>query len=211
MTVSTVKSSSKQLSNKMIIDAVNKIKYYLTDHGMSRNGMTNLMAINYFAEMKYGEKIRNPFTKLECENWLIGKIRKGDIDGLVRTKGVEEKKEPVLDTKMPYHLFLRTPYWQSVRLAVFTKQGRICSRCNNITHLHVHHTTYIHHFYELEHLEDMIVLCSYCHDKEHGINPKEYKKNDRPRSKPRKERCVRCVRGEGRNKNKKPLPITQTS
>ena len=51
------------------------------------------------------------------------------------------------------------------------KCGFICQECLkpfNVYHLNTHHKTYIHHGEEIDHLEDLIVLCQECHEKEHG-------------------------------------------
>lgn len=66
-----------------------------------------------------------------------------------------------------YDDFLRSEYWQRVRLAKFEQAGRECHRCGATTNLHVHHLTYEHNWRELDYLDDLRVLCFTCHSAAH--------------------------------------------
>ena len=69
---------------------------------------------------------------------------------------------------MEYLDFLNTPYWDAVRSKKLYLSGYKCSLCNCNTNLQVHHKTYENHGYEHNNLDDLIVLCSNCHSKQHG-------------------------------------------
>jgi len=69
---------------------------------------------------------------------------------------------------LSYGEFLKTSYWAVVREYVLESRGGCCAICPSKKNLNVHHKTYIHHFYEHAHLEDLIVLCRECHAKFHN-------------------------------------------
>jgi 5-methylcytosine-specific restriction endonuclease McrA len=66
-----------------------------------------------------------------------------------------------------YKSFLRSQYWQFVRLKVLDRDNCQCSKCGNTSMLEVHHKSYEHHGDELNYLGDLITLCKWCHQKEH--------------------------------------------
>lgn len=70
---------------------------------------------------------------------------------------------------MPYKDFLQTPYWEAVANRKRYKANFKCELCNNTGLLNVHHKSYKNHGYEVDHLEDLIVLCEDCHKKFHDI------------------------------------------
>jgi len=75
---------------------------------------------------------------------------------------------------MEYHDFLKTPYWKTVAQHVLYKSEYTCQQCDSKERLVVHHKTYKHH--GQEHLywkEDLICICTKCHEKIHGIKNKE--------------------------------------
>lgn len=67
-----------------------------------------------------------------------------------------------------YRIFLESPYWKTVRMMVFKRDGEKCRKCGGEEMLQCHHLTYAHHGLEHRHLEDMVTLCRSCHAKEHG-------------------------------------------
>jgi ribosomal protein S27AE len=69
---------------------------------------------------------------------------------------------------MPYEGFLRTGYWRIITAHV-RESRQVCERCGSGSSLQVHHKTYEHHFAEHAHLEDLELLCRFCHANEHGI------------------------------------------
>lgn len=67
---------------------------------------------------------------------------------------------------LKYDEFLKTRYWMSISRFVREKSGK-CEECGSTENLHVHHTTYVHHGCEHQHLEDLKCLCKDCHLKTH--------------------------------------------
>lgn len=43
------------------------------------------------------------------------------------------------------------------------ERDKVCQHCGGIEKLEVHHKTYENIYNELEHLDDLILLCSKCH------------------------------------------------
>lgn len=75
----------------------------------------------------------------------------------------------VIKSNMSYKEFLTTPYWKAVAQKKKQQAGYRCELCNSKTYLNVHHRTYENHGYEMDHLQDLIVLCNDCHKKFHDI------------------------------------------
>lgn len=77
------------------------------------------------------------------------------------------------DNKMPkpnrkkYNEFLKSIYWEAVKLMVKSRDGYTCQDCGIKQDLQVHHKTYAHHGDEKNHLDDLITLCHTCHRKAH--------------------------------------------
>lgn len=70
---------------------------------------------------------------------------------------------------MKYREFLKTGYWRDVRKAMYKRHGRRCSVCYCGGMIDVHHKSYVHHGDELQHLDDLVLLCRVCHGNEHGL------------------------------------------
>lgn len=79
-------------------------------------------------------------------------------------------KEIEMLTKLPYHAFLSTQYWDIVRQYKIELAGGKCERCGSNKRLHVHHLTYKHRGEEFRHLDDLMVLCRSCHREVHGLD-----------------------------------------
>lgn len=76
-----------------------------------------------------------------------------------------------------YRGYLKSSHWESLREQRLRRSSWTCERCGqgagmsakgNRTGLNLHHLSYER--VGLERDEDIIVLCSECHAKEHGIN-----------------------------------------
>lgn len=75
--------------------------------------------------------------------------------------------KPIL-CQMPYAEFLKTRYWDELRFFVLRKRGPQCEECRGIFEkLELHHITYEHRGLEIEHLEDVQLLCDSCHEAKH--------------------------------------------
>lgn len=79
---------------------------------------------------------------------------------------VRAHRKPIL-TRMPYAEFLRTRYWEELRFFVISKRGAVCQECGGIERLELHHVTYQHRGLEIDHLEDVELLCDLCHEAAH--------------------------------------------
>lgn len=120
-----------------------------------------------FAKLKYGLTL----TRKEARNWLIEISLKGELRGWPvspsRAKAIrrraKSKRKNGLTGAGKYENFLQTIYWKNVRKLVLERDGYACTKCGSEGPLHIHHLTYVNHFNELEHLEDLITLCKECH------------------------------------------------
>jgi hypothetical protein len=83
--------------------------------------------------------------------------------------------------------YYQTAYWKEVRKAVYARDGGKCTNCGSPFNLHVHHESYAHAHDELEHLEDVVLLCRNCHNKMHTKQVKA-----------QESKCPFC--GDGRSK-----------
>lgn len=73
--------------------------------------------------------------------------------------------------KMSYKEFLSTPYWNAVAFKVKADSHFKCKLCGSNSGLSTHHSTYEHHGYEHVYWkQDLICLCSGCHEKFHDNN-----------------------------------------
>lgn len=66
-----------------------------------------------------------------------------------------------------YIVFLKSKYWNTVRLAVLKRDNYKCVICKSSGEMHVHHDTYKNHFNEHKHLDDLMTLCKKCHTEHH--------------------------------------------
>jgi hypothetical protein len=69
---------------------------------------------------------------------------------------------------MEYKEFLQTPYWKDISDYKKKMANNRCQLCNKKGVLHTHHRTYSIHGYEINNLDDLIVLCEDCHKKFHN-------------------------------------------
>lgn len=102
------------------------------------------------------DQYHNQKRKLKRAKRYVKK-NKQDLGDLSKIKG---KK---------YQVFIKSKYWTIVRNMVLIRDNYVCCKCGSPRELHVHHLTYKHHFAEHKHLDDLITLCRYCHEKEHQV------------------------------------------
>lgn len=98
-----------------------------------------------------------------------------------------------------YKDYLRSPEWKAKRKELFSLRGKKCERCTATKQLHIHHLTYKNIFNEP--LEDLQILCKFCHKKEHNIQ------NKKRASKIKKNKLVDKI-GMSYNKPKKYKPMS---
>jgi len=70
--------------------------------------------------------------------------------------------------EMSYANFLKTPYWKIISAYKKQQSKFKCQLCNSGKNLSVHHRSYDNHGDELNHLEDLVVLCQNCHNTFHN-------------------------------------------
>jgi 5-methylcytosine-specific restriction endonuclease McrA len=82
---------------------------------------------------------------------------------LIKVSRLQHKK----GRKSNYSLSLNSEQWKEVRQRVIARD-RKCVDCGSILYLEVHHLSYSHKGDELNNLNDLILLCSKCHQKRHN-------------------------------------------
>lgn len=100
----------------------------------------------------------------------------------------EESRRAILDYTMyfegddrarDYYDYLKTPIWKYISGIIKLIANYTCEECGKQFHpirLNVHHKTYEHLGSELNHLDDLAVLCKVCHMKVHGIGGEDEQK-----------------------------------
>lgn len=68
---------------------------------------------------------------------------------------------------LPYREYLQTEHWKNMRAAALIRYDYQCWKCGSKHNLQVHHLSY--EFRGMETTEELMVLCSECHKKEHGL------------------------------------------
>lgn len=72
--------------------------------------------------------------------------------------------------QIAYREYLKSDHWRMLRAGAFKAYGRRCARCPATCRLDVHHVRYPRLWIEAT-VQDLMILCRPCHDKEHGITP----------------------------------------
>lgn len=119
------------------------------------------------------KRVRWEKRKIEdflCTNLdaVSSKAKKAFIKRFIEGKEpfyVDGVKNKILE--LQYSDFLRTPYWKSIAQYIKERDGQRCAMCGSVQSLQVHHLSYDNHGDELHHLEDLICVCSDCHNKLH--------------------------------------------
>lgn len=76
------------------------------------------------------------------------------------------------DEARDYKDYLASPVWKYISSVIKLYKDYTCDMCEkrcNPAQLAVHHCSYAHLGSELNHLEDLAVLCNNCHMKVHGV------------------------------------------
>jgi 5-methylcytosine-specific restriction endonuclease McrA len=73
-------------------------------------------------------------------------------------------------SRMDYCDFLKTPYWKIITAKVKQMHNYTCQLCGKSgVQLHTHHpSNYSFRGFEINHLDDLMCLCSDCHSKFHN-------------------------------------------
>ena len=105
---------------------------------------------------------------LDCSHHTTPGIKRDFIKRFIKGREpfpVEDAQKII--NAMPYRDFLLTPYWQSISMYIRCRDKKTCQLCGSKKRLNVHHLTYDHHGDELNHLNDLMCVCSKCHKELH--------------------------------------------
>jgi len=72
-------------------------------------------------------------------------------------------------THEEYLAYLRSPWWRARKALVIRFRGEACEYCGRLERLELHHLSYERLGRELP--EDVVLLCSVCHQRAHGLTP----------------------------------------
>lgn len=111
----------------------------------------------------------NPAIK-QIERFMY--VWMNDLDDETRKIIVQHKMNGFPGDEIPYKYFTNSPLWKYESCVIKTLNNFTCALCEKQyqpTHLVVHHHTYEHIGSELNHLNDVMVLCNDCHMEIHGI------------------------------------------
>lgn len=67
-------------------------------------------------------------------------------------------------TKEEYQVYLQSPEWAAVSKEVKRRAGYRCQACDSSLDLCAHHRNYRHVGNDMDHLDELICLCSRCHN-----------------------------------------------
>lgn len=73
--------------------------------------------------------------------------------------------EPQTNFWVRYNVYLASNEWKNIRIKIFERDSNLCQICKIKPAEQVHHTTYKNVFKEK--LEDLIAVCTECHEKHH--------------------------------------------
>jgi 5-methylcytosine-specific restriction endonuclease McrA len=114
------------------------------------------------------EKKRDEYNK------YLERKKKEEKQSKKRPKKKVYTKKQKQKHKEKYHRYLKSDAWKKIKIQVFTERGLECEKCYSTKGLQIHHKHYRNIFNEK--LEDLILLCSECHQKEHDKPKKKRKK-----------------------------------
>ena len=98
-----------------------------------------------------------------------------------------------VDTKekvKSYSEYLATTHWKILRVKVANREKHFCQKCGVKveTNYHIHHTTYAH--IGCERLDELMLLCSDCHEEIHVAL--RAKKNNEHKPPHKRKTCSNC-------------------
>jgi len=107
-----------------------------------------------------------------------------------------------------YGPFINSNKWKTIRKRMFKLRGKKCETCGSRSKIHVHHLTY-ERFGGDELDEDLLIVCSTCHEELHPSKPNSKNKRKRGPKNDLKKRIKATKRfllfgGHGRSSNKCP-------
>jgi 5-methylcytosine-specific restriction endonuclease McrA len=96
-------------------------------------------------------------------------VRKKDPKKVAQGKksAKNRKRNYKRNWKKKYKKYLLSNEWAQLKIDLFEYRGKECEKCGETKYLQVHHLSYKNIFHEEP--EDLMILCKYCHKKEHNI------------------------------------------
>lgn len=112
------------------------------------------------------------YSNLQFLNIACAKLQKFMVSWQLE---LNEEERKYIACRMTYRQYISSPYWHLVTMFYRCKANFRCQRCGEqrMAKLSIHHKTYEHIGSELQHPEDIEVICARCHMKEHGIEEVE--------------------------------------
>jgi 5-methylcytosine-specific restriction endonuclease McrA len=88
-----------------------------------------------------------------------------------RLKEIRSPKPVISNHKKKYLEYLESDTWAAIKLDLYAIRGKKCEKCGTKKQIQVHHIHYSNLYNEEP--EDLILLCSGCHKKEHEVKNNE--------------------------------------
>lgn len=100
---------------------------------------------------------------ISCVDWLLEQYLYGILRNFPIEKTADKAiaKEQKRKRRYDYLAYIDSLEWGKKREEAFLFHGRYCNSCGKKDHLHIHHLTYVNLFNEK--MEDLMVLCEWCH------------------------------------------------
>ena len=154
------------------IDHNKQFKKLLVGKEVSKEVYENFLSLKKpTGRKRYVEKMKELYKTLFNQN-LNYTISFSQLPKLIK----EVKRFKFFAAQIPYSEFLNSAYWRSIAGWLKEETGK-CELCGMTAGLVVHHKTYLNHGDEINHLNDLVVLCKDCHKKEHKKHPELSFKN----------------------------------
>jgi len=174
---------SEKYKKRLLLKYSKGIRKFLRSKNISTDNLKNEAVIELFAKIKFNEIIDSRI-KSSCHEWLFDKFISGELSIINIKFNLKNKSthrtvknksninnETINSTNTEdYDKFLKSVYWLRIRKSTLRRDKNRCIKCGSKLNLQIHHLTYVHHYDEHNHLEDLITLCEICHKKEHFKN-----------------------------------------
>lgn len=120
----------------------------------------------------------NGKTYVDEAVWIANRVARGETgqalwyfcgDGITEEEGKFCADYCHLSAKDKYVEYLKTAWWQKIRLERLKIDGYKCVNCGTEKNIQVHHTDYSNGWFHEDPRQDLVTLCKKCHEeKVHG-------------------------------------------
>lgn len=96
-------------------------------------------------------------------------LKKSNINNKINTNISKKKKRN--EEYLKYQRYIRSKQFKEIKKIILERDDYKCACCNSRAEersLTCHHKTYQHLYDELNHLNDLIILCNVCHKAIHS-------------------------------------------